>query len=249
MQNPNSEIRLAEDAFIGALDVRLDLPLAGPGSRGLAALLDSLVLFVIYAFLGIAQALAIDFLPELSGGFVLALIVLLVFLVQFVYFVAFELAADGQTPGKRALGLRVVQDDGSSVTPLGSLVRTLLRPADFFPGGYGCGLIAVLATAKSQRLGDLAGGTVVVREAGGSVRNLPLAERIPPGLPAADVALLEAYLRAAKWLAPARRTAIAAGMRAWLERVDPKAAATLPLTDDPEMTLAAWLAPPAPPQA
>jgi uncharacterized RDD family membrane protein YckC len=79
--------------------------------------------------------------------------------------VLFELSPWAATPGKRALGLKVVMDDGLPVTPAASLIRNLLRAADFLPFLYAAGLISMLVRADFKRLGDLAAGHVVVHVA------------------------------------------------------------------------------------
>ena len=86
------------------------------------------------------------------------------FSLLFVYPLAFELAAGGRTPGKRWSSLRVVCDNGSPVTFRASALRNLLRLVDMLPGLYLVGAIAIFATRSNQRLGDLAAGTIVVRE-------------------------------------------------------------------------------------
>jgi uncharacterized RDD family membrane protein YckC len=89
----------------------------------------------------------------------------LAFLVTFVaYFVLFEGLGRGRTLGKIALRLRVLMVDGTPVTFAAALYRNLLRPGDFLPLFYVVGLVAVFTNARAQRLGDIAAGTVVVRE-------------------------------------------------------------------------------------
>ena len=109
--------------------------------------------------------------PDLSSGdsagdlalAAVALVLAFVFLVNFGYDVAFETLASGRTPGKRWTGLRVVRADGGPVTFTTSAVRNLLRLVDGL-FAYAVGVVAILVSARNQRLGDLAAGTVVVRE-------------------------------------------------------------------------------------
>ena len=138
--------------------VTLTLPLAGVGSRFVGATIDSLIQF------GLLGAGAVVFLVwsaagAASGG-VFAIVVFLVF---FVYDVAFEVLAGGRTPGKRWTGLRVVRVGGQPVGFVASAIRNLLRPIDFLPSLYLVGIASVLVTKRNQRLGDLAAGTVVAR--------------------------------------------------------------------------------------
>lgn len=87
---------------------------------------------------------------------------ILAFLVEWLYPVAFELGRAGATPGKAALGLKVVMDTGLPVTPGASLARNLLRAADFMPFVYGLGLMCMLLRTDFRRIGDIAAGTLVV---------------------------------------------------------------------------------------
>jgi hypothetical protein len=87
-----------------------------------------------------------------------------VFLLVFAYFVLFEWLGGGQTPGKKIMGLRVMYEDGRPVDFAASAIRNVLRLADFLPAVYGLGVTVMFISPKSQRLGDLAGGTIVVIE-------------------------------------------------------------------------------------
>lgn len=238
---PESLVR-DEDAFVGVLDVPIDLPLAGPGSRGLAALLDMMLLTVGYAFLLAIQALALPYVPPIGVEAGIAIVVLISYFLQVIYFVAFEVARDGQTPGKRALALRVVQDDGTSVGLLPSLIRNLLRPIDFLPLAYSIALIAVFVTRKAQRLGDLAAGTVVVREPRASKATDSTSAGVPPGLGAQDAALIESYLSVSPGLEQTARERLAAALLEMLARQDPKRFAvddaSLPASDRLQRLLA-----------
>jgi len=86
------------------------------------------------------------------------------FLVFEGYFVAFEALWNGQTPGKRAVGLRVVREGGFPLDFRGAVIRNLLRIVDFLPSGYLVGVCMILFHAESRRVGDIAAGTLVIRE-------------------------------------------------------------------------------------
>ena len=90
------------------------------------------------------------------GGMGYGLILIGLFLVEWLYPIAFELGRSGATPGKQALGLRVVMDTGLPVTPAASVTRNLLRVADFLPLAYAFGIVTMLLNRDSKRLGDLA---------------------------------------------------------------------------------------------
>lgn len=156
--------------------VELTLAVAGPVPRALAWLIDGLIRLALYSVLSFALTFAGDI------GWGVWLIAL--FLIEWFYPVVFEIYRDGATPGKAALGLRVLQDDGTPVNPSASMVRNLLRSIDFLPFMYGAGLITMLLNADFKRLGDLVAGTVVVhRDRPPRAAPPPQAPPHPPHLP------------------------------------------------------------------
>ncbi len=210
--------------FQGTLDVTLDLPLASLGSRALAQLVDLLVVALACVLILAVFTLSLPALTDAVRDAVAVALVIAIFLLFWGYFVACELLLQGQSPGKRLLGLRVVGRGGGAVDPLSSMIRNLLRYADFLPGMYGVGVISMLLSPRSQRVGDLAAGTVVVREA----RRGEVAPRWPEVLGAEDVALLEAWLHRAPHLRPERRLVLARELLDWLRREHPELAAQSP---------------------
>ena len=140
--------------------VDLELTLAGVGSRFVSALVDlmlQIALLVGVTGLGVA-------VQAFGSGFGYALVLIASFLVFAAYDVLFEVFASGRTPGKRLNGLRVVRIDGSPVTFFTSAIRNVLRLVDILPFGYLVGIAVILVTRLNQRLGDVAAGTLVVRE-------------------------------------------------------------------------------------
>lgn len=143
---------------------------AGIGSRGAAAAIDYALsaLLVLAVALGALSSLGrAGIHPTLSGGspWVLAILIIVLFGVFWGYYVLFEALWDGQTPGKRRLGLRVVRDGGYSITFAASAVRNLVRLVDMQPGfSYGVGMLSAIVSSTGKRLGDYAAGTLVVRE-------------------------------------------------------------------------------------
>lgn len=135
--------------------VRLLLRPAGPPVRMLAYMVDSMLRGAVYVTVLIGFAF-------LGPEFAVSGLILTMFAGEWLYPVCFEVLSAGQTPGKRALGIRVVQDDGTPIGWSASLLRNLLLAADFLPGSYGCGLVSMLSTRGFRRLGDLAAGTLVV---------------------------------------------------------------------------------------
>src|ERR687883_178716 len=119
--------------------VKLQYDIAGIGSRGAAAIIDT-------------------FLQSI------ALYVLLVFVVTSGYYVFFEIVWNGQTPGKRLVGVRVIRENGYPIRPIDAVIRNLVRIVDWLPLFYGVGMLVMLLNGRARRLGDFASGTIVVRE-------------------------------------------------------------------------------------
>lgn len=134
--------------------VPLHLPAAGPVPRALAWLIDLVMRLGVLMVLGMVLGL----LGALGQGIYLVGM----FLIVWAWPIAFEVLANGQTPGKRVLGLRVVGGDGAPVGWLPAIVRNLLRTADMLPFGYAAGLLTCLCDRHGRRLGDLVADTVVV---------------------------------------------------------------------------------------
>lgn len=148
--------------------------LAGPIPRMAAFSLDFLIR--LGALLGLSiLALA---LGRAAGGFLL----IAWFVLEWLYPVFFEIFRRGQTPGKKAFGLAVVNSDLTPVTLGPSLTRNLLRAADFMPLCYVFGFTAMTMSSRFQRLGDMAAGTVVihVRKASGERMDLPTVAAVAP---------------------------------------------------------------------
>jgi uncharacterized membrane protein SpoIIM required for sporulation/uncharacterized RDD family membrane protein YckC len=150
--------------------VTFSYTIAGVGSRVAAALIDYFICLLLFflLFVGIA-VLGANRLISLGGSvsevWALAIVVLGQFAILWGYYVLWEGLADGQTPGKRAMHLRVVSDGGYSVSFAGSAIRNLVRILDMQPVfTYGIGIGSILLTKEGKRLGDLAAGTLVVRE-------------------------------------------------------------------------------------
>jgi uncharacterized RDD family membrane protein YckC len=158
--------------------ILLELRPAGLSPRFYAFALDWLIrLAVLYSALIAASVI---------GGIGLAFWLILFFVLEWFYPVAFELSPAGATPGKRILGLRVVMDNGLPVTAAASVTRNLLRTADFLPFGYGFAIVSILLRSDCKRLGDLAAGTIVLHEP----RKVPriVLDAVAPVVPAIPLA-------------------------------------------------------------
>lgn len=143
------------------------MPLAGIGSRFIALLIDYLIWgagLVVLLLVGIVVIPATRAFSKVSGQWVVAVAIFLVFLVQWGYFTLFEAFWNGRTPGKRVARIRVIQRSGRAIGLFESMARNLVRYVDQIPFFYAVGVVAMFATRQHQRLGDLAAGTLVVRD-------------------------------------------------------------------------------------
>ena len=150
--------------------VPLHFALASIGNRFLACAVDHTLQILTLVLIYVGLLIISDF-ASFSGRlldapkWVIAILVISVFLIMSGYFFFFEWLWNGQTPGKRWLKLRVIREDGRPITFWEAGTRNLLRIFDMMPAPfYSIGLISVFISEKDQRAGDLIAGTVVVRE-------------------------------------------------------------------------------------
>jgi uncharacterized RDD family membrane protein YckC len=148
-------------------NVELQRKLAGIGTRFIAGLLDNLIIFAIFLvlfLLGLFSVGAGAMFSSEAGAVVIGFLIVVMFVVYWGYFAFFEMVTNGQSPGKKSQSIRVVKDGGGAITFIDIAIRNLLRAVDFL-GMYAVAGIFMFITRKSQRLGDLAAGTVVILEA------------------------------------------------------------------------------------
>jgi uncharacterized RDD family membrane protein YckC len=157
--------------------IELSLRLAGPVPRALAWAVDVATRIVAVWVLALVLGPA--------GLFGTGALFLALFFFEWLFPAWCEARWNGMTPGKRVLGLMVLNDDGSPVRWPAALTRNLLRTVDFLPLLYAVGLTAMLVNRDFKRLGDLAAGTVVVYR-DGAYRSV----QIPPAPPLAPPATL-----------------------------------------------------------
>lgn len=184
--------------------IALELRLAGPLVRALAWVIDLAIRLGFY--------LLLTFVLTLLGGVGTGLTLIGLFLVEWFYPTLFEVL-QGATPGKRAMGLSVIHDNGTPIGWPASLIRNLLRAADFFPFLYGAGLVCTLLNRDFKRLGDLAAGTLVVyRESPPKRQALPDAPAVAPplGLDFEEQRLLLAFAERSPQLSRERNLELAA---------------------------------------
>jgi uncharacterized membrane protein SpoIIM required for sporulation/uncharacterized RDD family membrane protein YckC len=170
----------------------LSYTLAGVGSRASAALLDLIVLVILELTIAVllSETASVFFgrssgAQRMSSAWVIAVVGLIAFALMWGYYVFFEAIWDGQTPGKRVLNIRVVQDGGYTVSFGASAVRNLVRFVDIQPiPMYGVGLVSMMISKSGKRLGDIVAGTIVVHEQraliSAAVRSTPDASAAPP---------------------------------------------------------------------
>lgn len=160
-------------------NIALEYELAGLGTRFVANIIDILLQLLlilgtslVVGLLGVALiALGVStghnafaaFIRSL-GEFTEAGLFILTFLIFWGYYIYFELKWNGQTPGKKQMGLRVIREGGYPVNGYGATMRNLLRVIDFLPLFYCVGIFSILLSANYQRIGDLVGGTLVVKQ-------------------------------------------------------------------------------------
>jgi uncharacterized RDD family membrane protein YckC len=147
--------------------VAIEMPLAGIGSRFIALLVDYLIwgaALVVLILVGVIVLPAMHTLSRLSEQWTIAIVIFSVFLFNWGYFTLFEAFWNGRTPGKRVARIRVIQRSGRAIGLFESMARNLVRYIDQIPSFYAVGVITMFVTKQHQRLGDLAAGTLVVRD-------------------------------------------------------------------------------------
>jgi uncharacterized RDD family membrane protein YckC len=185
--------------------VAIRYELAGLGSRFLALMVDMLaqsVIAIVVLFAFAFASPAIGRLGPLASknlyGWVIAFAILVFFLIFFGWFIIFEAWWSGRTPGKRALGLRVVRDGGFPLDVGAAIIRNLVRIGELLLGFYAISAVSALVSKENKRLGDFAAGTLVVRDRGDAVPDLDAYLARPAlseiGLSAEDRLLAERFL-------------------------------------------------------
>jgi uncharacterized RDD family membrane protein YckC len=196
--------------------IRFTYDLAGPGSRMLAYGMD---LSIRLAGMSLVGGVILLLTGWATPGLGLGLLLLIAFAMEWGYHTLFEWLWNGQTPGKRVLGLRVIRRSGVPLDLVRSAMRNLLRAADIFPMAYAAGLITMFATGSPRRLGDIAADTIVVRTRKAALRDLPALPQDAVELTWEDMAslklrpkelaLVDAFFRRAPILSPERAAELA----------------------------------------
>jgi uncharacterized RDD family membrane protein YckC len=230
------EVRTGE-----AVSIRYEL--AGIGSRFLAVSIDMIAQGVVIVVLALAFGLAapqlvklVPFLGKQFEGWLIAGLVALLFLIFFGWFIVFETWWSGRTPGKRALGLRVVRDGGFPLDLGAAVIRNLVRIAEVALGFYTLSAISALLSPENKRLGDFAAGTIVVRDRADAAPDLDAylarASASDTGLSNEDRILIGRFAARRAMLDPAARRGLAARIA---DRVRPTLRASYAHLDDEDL--------------
>jgi uncharacterized RDD family membrane protein YckC len=200
--------------------VRFRYHVAGPGKRALAYLIDLLLRVAIVMVIAVSAMIGGFAAGEAVAHASMGVVLLVAFVVEWAYYVFFEALWSGRTLGKRALSLRVVTEGGHPLRFADSVLRNLLRGADFLPGAYAIGLLVMGRDARFRRLGDLAAGTIVIAEGRAVVAGRlcldppptpaelgPLPQRLP--ISGEELDAIEIFLRRAGKLSPLRELELA----------------------------------------
>lgn len=181
-------MRLPED-YLGVdtpENVTFGYHVAGIGSRFLAALVDTPIIIVLQVLVTLAVLLltgiVFDDMSDMSQLWiwVVAALGLVAFAFLWGYYILFEMLWNGQSPGKRLVGIRVMRTDGTPITLSEAIIRNLVRLIDFLPAYYGVGVVTMFLDEQSRRLGDLAAGTIVIRDRSPvALENVVLKPRLP----------------------------------------------------------------------
>ena len=199
--------------------VAIRYELAGLGSRFLAVIVDILAQIVLVVVLGIGFGFASPLLARAPLGknleaWAIGAGLFAFFLIFFGWFIIFEIWWSGRTPGKRALGLRVVRDGGFPIDAGAAVIRNVVRIVEFGIGFYAASAVCALISRENKRLGDFAAGTIVVRDRAETAPDLDayLARpvRSDTGLSDGDRHLIERFLARRTALDPAARIRLAA---------------------------------------
>jgi uncharacterized RDD family membrane protein YckC len=147
--------------------VSIEMPIAGIGSRFIAILIDSLIWGVsILILIGVASIVvaAVHAASRFSENWILGIVFLIVFLLQWGYFALFEAFNNGRTPGKMVAKIHVIHRSGRAISFIEALARNLVRAIDYLPSFYTAGVVTMFLSRQNQRLGDMVAGTLVVRD-------------------------------------------------------------------------------------
>jgi uncharacterized RDD family membrane protein YckC len=147
--------------------IDFDFEVAGPGSRSAAQVLDWIVK-IFWLLLGALATYLIQAAIGMESRFASYIVLGVMLFLGFIFFVGYDIYyeafREGQTPGKKYIGIRVIREGGGPIDVRAATIRNMINLADFLPVGYLLGGVICLLNSRSQRLGDMAAGTLVIRE-------------------------------------------------------------------------------------
>ena len=202
-------------------NIAFSYQLASLSQRAIAYCIDMMVLVFVELLIGCLLLFLVSFL-YLPGGFALAVMFISVFLLYWFLGAFFETVWNGQTPGKRLLGIRVLSTEGQPINSFQAVLRNILRLADLQPGiSGGVAFANMLCNKRFQRFGDLLSGTMVIVDENTYGRHelvkfkhpdiFRVTEMLPPiALTPGTLKALALYVHRRKAVSPRRREHIAA---------------------------------------
>lgn len=213
MRMPQPEPPPQIDETVLALDnVPLALPVAGPGTRALAASLDYLIVSILAGLWAIGGLWLIS-ASRWGSGWAFAIVLLGFFLIEYGYFAGVEVGTGGRTLGKWAMSLRVTSRLGAQASTASLLIRNCVRSVDLLTG------VPMMALDPlARRLGDRLAGTLVLRDRRAEAESL--LGRVPRGWDGRQIAIAEDFLRRAGELEAHRAEKLASQVLLAIEAVD-----------------------------
>ncbi len=224
--------------------------LAGVGSRFLALAVDlaiqiAFLLLLVWGLTAIAATshgtyatMRLGSRDHLVESIAIAMVIVVLFLIFFGYFILFEALWNGQTPGKRMLGIRVVRDGGYPIDFMASVIRNLIRVGEMALGFYALSAVVAVFSPQNKRIGDLAAGTIVIRESRMESPEKMLREVAEPVYAATayvsgeERSIIRRFLERRTDLVPQRRAALASQLA---QRVRPRLPADLQRLEDEDL--------------
>jgi uncharacterized RDD family membrane protein YckC len=204
---------LRHETLLGLDNVQLELPVAPFPLRILAAVVDYFLFTILVIAMMVLGIFGAGFLGFRSP-WILAAMLILYFLLEYGYFAGLEILMNGQTPGKRALGLRVTTRHGGQASPGAILIRNAFRSLDM-----AVGVIFMIIDPLGRRIGDRVGGTLVLETRAAEVETI--VRRVPPGWGTKEIGVVEELLRRSAAMDPQDSRRLARKLLETIERDNP----------------------------
>lgn len=199
----------------GITGVDVNLPIAGPGSRSFAFVIDwHIRVLLALAWLAVVLLVEVGRLSwpgalERRGTAINVFLIIVPLVIYFFYHPVLEILMRGQSPGKRMAGVRVVTVEGGTPGTGAIIIRNIFRLIDCLPSFYVVGFLTTVFSAQRVRIGDMAAGTLLVMDEGLSVKHLEREIAPASGLDFAALDLAQQILERWPSLAVDKRDGIA----------------------------------------